>query len=183
MILRSITFPITNYFYLLALLILAMPVFGANNCQLSSSPSGCPILVQATILKGCQISGATSSHVGELNFGSAPSLSTKAVKTSLTFNSSIQLDCTPNTALTISIDQGKNNNGNYNMADSKKHLLSYQLYSDNALTKPINAGQPITLLLSNNSSNVALPIYGVVKLTKNLPPGNYNDTLTVNISW
>ncbi|WP_392562988.1 spore coat U domain-containing protein [Orbus sturtevantii] len=180
---NSIIFCAKNYLPLLALLILAMPVLGANNCQLSSSASGCPILVQATILKGCQISGSTPSHLGYLDFGTWPTLSDKTVTTSLTFNSSIKLDCTPNTTLTISVDQGKNNNSGYNMVNSQGNLLSYQLYSDNGLTKPFNAGQPISLLLSNTSNNVALPIYGLVKLTKNLPPGNYNDTLTINISW
>lgn len=178
----GLTFYIKSH-CLLVLLILAVPAYCATNCQLSNSPAGCPILVQAAILPGCQIAGATTSKLGDINFGQVASLSSKTVIGALVLDSTISLNCTPNINLTISIDRGLYYDGSRNMSRSGGYQQPYQLYSDVALNNPIGIDQPITLITSSSGNNITLPVYAAVKLNNSQPPGNYTDTLTVVISW
>ncbi|WP_392566076.1 spore coat U domain-containing protein [Utexia brackfieldae] len=156
----------------------------ATNSQTSLGAQNYSFLVQATIFNGCLItSQSSSSLLGTLAFGTYKALSDRTVSTSLSSNSQIVLNCTPNTTISMNINGGLQYDTNRNMIHSSGSKIVYTLYSDSAYSQPISVNQLVSLRFTQQSGAITLPIFAQARITKANPPGNYSDTLTVTLSW
>lgn len=147
--------------------------------------------VAATIVSGCLVDGlGGSGHagtIGTLDFGSDFSFSTATHSASLGASQAIRLRCTPGVTLTMSVDGGRH------AALGTRHL---QLGTDSgarvayALCRDAGCGQPIAIsgsasvaVTGADSEDVRLPLHAALTLPGALPPGVYDDTLTVTLTW
>ncbi|MFJ3486433.1 spore coat U domain-containing protein [Pseudomonas sp. NPDC090202] len=136
--------------------------------------------VSASIVPGCLVVGGGSNY-GSLNYGTFSVLSTSTVSASLA--SGVQLQCTPGTTLTMSVDGGQNNNsGRFMKIGSGSAVVAYQLYRDAGLSQTLGVGQSVSVTYSD-ANNIRLPIYGRVVLPGNQPVGTYSDTVQVQLTW
>lgn len=143
--------------------------------------------VSAEITPGCRIrtEGEASSGLGVVDFGShvvdEPS---RMVTGSLLQSSSVRVQCTQGTAVSMSV-----NGGNY-QADGVRHMragmidgaIPYQVYRDAALSTEwqIDTPQALDYLDPNN---ILIPLYIKAVLNRSLPGGTYGDVLTITFSW
>ncbi|MDK9356827.1 spore coat U domain-containing protein [Lelliottia sp. V106_10] len=141
--------------------------------------------VSATIVPGCSVTTGTGGVLGTLNFGTRSGVATGQVSTSFVPNGSLSIACTPNVALSMSIDGGQHYSSVRRMQRaSGTEMVAYRLYSSSSLAANseigVNQAVPVTY---TNSNNIALPLFGVALLTGFSPAGTYSDQLTVTLSW
>ncbi|ASV55891.1 Sigma-fimbriae uncharacterized subunit [Lelliottia jeotgali] len=141
--------------------------------------------VSATITPGCSVTTGTGGVLGSLNFGTRSGVATGQVNTSFVPNGSLSIACTPNVALSMSIDGGQHYASVRRMQRaSGTEMVAYRLYSSSSLAANseigVNQAVPVTY---TNSNNIALPLFGVALLTGFSPAGTYSDQLTVTLSW
>jgi len=141
--------------------------------------------VSASIAPGCRVNGdinPQAGKLGSLDFGQQAALATGNVVANLAANGAVTLSCTPGMALTMSIDGGGHyNDGERNLAAGNTRI-PYRLYADAALSRAIPVGQPMAVDY-DTPANIRLPVYAVLTLPGNNPPGTYLDVLTVTLSW
>lgn len=106
--------------------------------------------------------------------------------TDVTATGQLNVNCTPGTSYTVSLDEGSNAGGGgiaaRNMA-SGVNLVAYQLYSDAGLTQVW--GETIgtdTVAGTGTGAVQALSVYGEVP-SANSPAGTYTDTITATITF
>lgn len=166
--------------------VIPVHALAAGTCSGGNSvlPSGCTIQVTATIQNGCLITGGSGASFGILNFGTQPTQPAKTVNTALTGNPANQINCTPNMTLTMSIDSGLYySSGRHVKLTSGSATMAYQIYADAAYQTPIGVNSPVTFSSGSSGLDIRLPIYGRLSIPGTTPPGIYNDTLTVTMSW
>ncbi|HKT14370.1 MAG TPA: spore coat U domain-containing protein [Allosphingosinicella sp.] len=147
--------------------------------------------VSAVIQPGCLVDGLGGSGnagtIGTLDFGQASSLSTGEHLASLSAGQTIVLRCTPDVALTMTIDGGAHEDGgsrNLQLGSDGSARLTYALCADAGCAQPIGVGQPVGIaVIQENSNDVRLPVFGRLTLPGNRAAGTYTDTLTVTLSW
>jgi spore coat protein U-like protein len=149
--------------------------------------------LSATIVKGCLIGGGASdvASLGTLNFGSLSSLSSAVQATSSQGAGSIIVKCTPNVALTLSIDKGVNGSssiasGRVLRQENGSATLSYQLYKDSGFSQiwgdGANGGSVQTLTATGSVQEIK--IYARLFAAAALPPADrYSDTVVVTFSY
>jgi len=138
-------------------------------------------LVNATIQAGCLVVGGVSNY-GNLDFGSFSALSTSAASTQLS-GTTVTLQCTPGTTLTMAVGGGQNNNGSRNLKRTTgSNLLVYQLFRDAAFSQALGINQSVAVSYSDPTA-IQLPIYARTQLTGALPAGSYTDVLQVTLTW
>ncbi|WAW09005.1 spore coat U domain-containing protein [Oxalobacter vibrioformis] len=151
---------------------------------MSSSPSGCPFGVQATIQNGCLVSPSGGTvPFGQIDFGSHPSLSSATYTTSLVSNTSYTLNCTPNMTISMSLDGGQHYGSGRRVQLSSGVTLPYSLYSDAAFQNPILVNQGMNFTITGTGNNITLPVYGRIVLPGNAPAGTYTDMVAVTLTW
>ncbi len=141
--------------------------------------------VNATITPGCSVATGSGGVLGSLNFGTRSGVQSGQVSTSFVPNGSLSIACTPGVALSMSIDGGQYYASVRNMQRTGgTERVSYRLYSSSSLgaNSEIGVNQAVPISYTN-SNNIALPLFGVALLTGFSPAGNYNDQLTVTLSW
>jgi spore coat protein U-like protein len=146
--------------------------------------------VSATIQPGCLVDGLGASgnagHIGTLDFGSAPSLSTATRTASLSASQSIRLRCTAGVQLHVAIDGGAHANLGVRRLQlgNTATRLDYSVCEDAACTKPfgVSVVRNVTVAVGD-TEDVRLPIFGRLTLPGGKPAGTYSDTLTVTLSW
>jgi len=130
----------------------------------------------AVITKTCTITAANN-----LNFGSTVGLLTSNVDATTT----VQTQCTNNTAFQIGLDNGQHASGNTRrMAGSSGDLVIYELYQDSA--RSIRWGNTVNTDTVTGTGNGAVQtntVYGRVAPQTTPTPGAYGDTITVNVTY
>ncbi|KOC90179.1 fimbrial protein [Winslowiella iniecta] len=144
------------------------------------------IQVSASIVAGCVVSGTNTGVFGTLDFGTHSGVMSGSVSASYVQSTTINLACTPNTTLNMSINGGTHsatNTRNLKIANFSD-LVSYRLYTNanHTAVSEIPIDQNVALTYSN-ANNITLPIYGLLQLNGVKRAGNYSDTLTVTLSW
>ncbi|MGK3124656.1 spore coat U domain-containing protein [Candidatus Pantoea formicae] len=139
--------------------------------------------VSASVVAGCVVSGTNTGVFGTLNFGTQSGVATSSVSASYVQSTTINLACTPGTAVSMSINGGSNYATTRNLKISgNTNTVPYYLYSNATHTTAIPVNSAVALSYSN-ANNITLPIYGLLTLPGPTRAGTYTDTLTVTLSW
>lgn len=139
--------------------------------------------VSASVVAGCVVSGTNTGVFGTLDFGTQSGVASSSVSASYVQSTTINLACTPGTAVSMSINGGSNYTSSRNLKHtSNTNTVAYSLYTNAAHTTAIPVNSPVALSYSN-ASNIVLPIYGLLTLPGPTRAGTYTDTLTVTLSW
>ena len=154
-----------------ALLILASSLLVAS--QAAAQTREAQFSVRATVVADCQV------NVTDLNFGTYDQSAAKTGQTT------INLQCTPGSAATISLSAGNSGNPSSRYMAGGAGNLNYQLYRDAALQDPINtAGMAFQLSgLANTGQVVPYNVYGQIPSGQLVAAGNYTDTIRVTVQF
>lgn len=145
--------------------------------------------LSATIVEGCEVNatlpadGQDVGQIGTIDFGSHSALSTATLTAGLVQNGGLHLSCTPSVSLSMSVNGGLHADGSRNLQRSgNTDRIAYRLYGDAAFTQELLANQPVPISFSDPEA-ITLPVYGRLTLPGTRPPGVYNDTVMVTLSW
>lgn len=100
--------------------------------------------------------------------------------------STINVNCTPGTQYQVGISSGNNsaNVATRAMDDGASNLLPYYLYRDASRTQNWgNTPGTDTVDQTANGSVQSITVYGRINLGEVAPAGNYNDEVTVTLSF
>jgi spore coat protein U-like protein len=143
----------------------------------------------ANIVSGCEVGGTlvtattTIGQIGTLNYGTRPTLTNGTVTASMVQNPSLQLICTPDVALTMTVDGGLHSATTRNLQASQTVTrLAYRLYRDVALATELVINQPVSISFTGGTA-ITLPIFGRVTLPGNSLADTYTDTVVVTLNW
>lgn len=147
--------------------------------------------VNAAIAPGC-ILGSGSADVttfGTISFGQISTLPSNLNVTSTLGAGSIQVQCTPNTSLSIAINAGLNSSnistGRYLIKGAE--TLRYQLYQDSGTTiwgNGTNGTTAKSLTFPASGLTQTYPVYARLFAVTPMPSaGIYTDTVTVTITY
>ena len=135
--------------------------------------------VTGTMAVSLPVEEACNLDVRPLSFGTLGSGATRADA-----DTSLGVACTPETAFTVSMDDGQHRaDGRRRMATASGEYISYDLYSDAARTR--RWGASLTEAVGGQvagGSAVTLPIYGRIE-TAAAGAGAYSDVVTVTVSF
>jgi spore coat protein U-like protein len=151
-------------------LLAGLMAFSAFNMAHAATASA-PMQVTATVAPKCTISQQN------ISFGQLTGASTQSQVIS-----GYTVDCTKNTAYTISWDGGLNVSGSIRRLKhaTLNEYLIYSLFMDNVGTLPINGSWPGT---GTGVPTNGMPITGYIMNNQNVTPGNYSDTVTATITY
>lgn len=129
--------------------------------------------VRAQVNADCQLTAR------DLDFGTYSGANNSRV------NTTMDLKCTPGSAVTISLDGGGTGNPQARAMTGQGANLGYQLYKDNAYSQPIDTNGAAFQLSNqeNTGQTVTYTLYGQVPSGQNVPAGNYTDTVRVTASY
>lgn len=154
--------------------------------QTNTIPTTGNLSVTAQVVAGCGIlAGGDNSglNFGTIDYGIFPAVAQGTVD-GVAVNSTIQIECSPNLVLKLSIGAGSHaSNGNVqrNLAGPNGKLIPYQLYSDAARTQALGVGNVVSTTVSGT---VRVPIYGRVTLSgSGTLPGTYTDVAQVTLTY
>lgn len=139
------------------------------------SAAGPQSTVSASVAKRCTIATAT-----ELNFGSVPGL----MRTNTDQTSLVRMTCTNRAAYDIGLDNGQNASGATRRMSSGAGFVTYELYRDSQRT--LRWGNTLTvdtLTGTGSGSEQTQTVYGRVPAQSAARAGEYNDTVTVTVTY
>jgi spore coat protein U-like protein len=128
--------------------------------------------VLITINAFCAITSPT-----DLDFGANTLLNANVDQTS-TFD----VQCTNTTPYDIGLDQGLNFSGSRRMDDGGGNFVSYALYSNAGRTTVWDDGANL-VNATGTGSVVTHTVYGRVPPQTTPAPGNYTDTVTIEVTY
>lgn len=141
--------------------------------------------VSADIVKGCIVAVNAAGQWGKIDFGTVSGVAQGTVDADLLSGAvgGIQIDCTPNTTASITVDNGDH------AASGMRQLglgtngptIPYQLFADGSSTPWTT--QSIALSFSAGTSRRILPVRGRATLTRPMAAGAYTDTVRVTLTW
>jgi spore coat protein U-like protein len=146
--------------------------------------------ITAEIVEGCAINGSTQSisvDYGTLSFGTHPAVLAGPVVGSVMLGAApVQLQCTPNLALDLSIGAGLHASAGQRQLQHTGNTtfrVPYFLYTTPAHTTAIPTTGSTSVTVPG-SGVLALPVYGVAQLPgTGLLPGAYTDSLQITVTW
>jgi spore coat protein U-like protein len=130
--------------------------------------------VLITIDAFCAITNPTN-----LDFGTNTLLNANVDQTS-----TLEVQCTNTTAFDIGLDQGLNFSGSRRMDDGGGNFVSYALYSDAG--RATAWGDTIatdTVADTGDGTVNTYTVYGRVPVQTTPAPGNYQDTVTIEVTY
>lgn len=149
------------------------------------------VLVTMELTPACEFSsGSTSSagniQLGTMNFGAIIAQDGE-VEAQLSGNSGygIRAKCAPGVSANIILQSSQNavpsNLGTTRaMVDGAGHSLGYNVYSDMAMSNPLQDGDVIDSMAGDGAEKT-IPLYGKAFMTRNEVAGEYTDTLYITI--
>ncbi|OLL32713.1 hypothetical protein BTH42_05515 [Burkholderia sp. SRS-W-2-2016] len=139
--------------------------------------------VSAQITAGCQVNNGAISNpsFGTLDFGSHPATETGTADASLSATSGITISCTPGVNMSMTVGSGQNYGTARNMAYGS-NLIPYRIYRDAGFASEYAPASSYAISYTD-PDNIVLPIFAVATLSGSNPPGVYQDTVTVTLSW
>lgn len=145
--------------------------------------------VNAAVSAGCLVVGnpsqTTGVGFGMLDFGSRSAIAsgTSTATLGMSAGSMAQIQCTPGTAATVTLDGGQNALGSQRrMKFGANNYLAYSLYTSASMATPLPPN--VGVAVDTSAGTLTLPVYGVATLPgSGLPAGQYTDTVQVLFSW
>lgn len=141
--------------------------------------------VSADIVKGCIVAANGAGQWGKIDFGTVSGVAQGTVDADLLSGaaSGIQIDCTPNTTASVTVDNGDHAaNGSRQLAlGANGPQIPYQLFANGSNTPWTT--QPVALSFPVGVSRRVLPIRGRATLTRPMVAGAYTDTVRVTLTW
>ena len=152
-------------------------------------PTTAAFSVNAAVSAGCLVVGNPSQTsgvgFGMLDFGSHAAIASGTSTASLGMNAGnmAQIQCTPGTAATVTLDGGQHAQGSQRrMKFGSSSYLPYTLYTSPSLSTPLPPN--VGVAVDTSAGTMTLPVYGVATLPGGgLPAGQYTDTVQVLFSW
>lgn len=150
-------------------------------------PGSANFMVSATVSSGCWVVGnaAQTSGIGfgKLDFGSHPAIQAGNYDAAVGLaGSPAQLQCTPGSTVTMTIDGGQNAQGSQRRMRFGSHYLPYTLTTQPGGGSVVAPGVGVSVDASAGPTRV--PVYGRATAPgSGLPAGQYTDTLQVVFSW
>ena len=137
-----------------------------------SKPGTNSLYVTANFENSCSLISAT-----DLNFGQIDNLS----KT-ITGSASLTLSCPLNTSWKVGLDQGLNYDGTTRRMRNGTDYIGYELYQDASYNQTWSNTNPSQGTGTNGTQMIQ--IYGKVPQSATvIPPGEYQDTITVTLTY
>jgi len=154
----------------------------------ASIPTTAPMLVTASVVRGCIVSGApqqtTGVPFGRIDFGTHPAVGAASV-TALAGGGGLQarIECTPGTQAHISANAGLHpQGGQRRMSNNAGQFIAYSLALAGAVAAPLPPDTVVDLPLG--AAATALPLVGTASLPgSGLAAGLYTDTVQVTLTW
>ncbi|AEB58740.1 Csu type fimbrial protein [Ectopseudomonas mendocina] len=187
---RDHPFGVTSLLCLTILVIATVPAHGDTgvNDQIVSQS----FQLRAEIVPGCLLGagGSDATSFGSISFGSISTLPSNLDAASTPGNGSIVLQCSPGTAVSISLNAGLNassvGGGRYLARGAER--LRYQLYQDAARSliwgDGSNGGTRLSVNFPVGSATQTYTVYARLFAVSPLPSaGIYTDTITVTVSY
>lgn len=141
--------------------------------------------VSADIVRGCIVASNASGEWGKIDFGTVSGVTSGTVDANLLSGavSGIQIDCTPNTTASLTVDNGDHAaNGVRRMGlGTTAYAIPYQLFADGSSTPWTT--DAVAVSFSSGVSRKVLPIRGRAILTSPMAAGAYSDTVRVTLTW
>jgi spore coat protein U-like protein len=136
-----------------------------------------PFTANASVPASCEI-----EVVNNLNFGNVPGL----INNNNDQTTNFSFTCTKTTPWKVSLDNGLHASGTTRRMrlNTSNNYVEYELYRDSAHT--LRWGNTLNIDTENNigtGSSQNLTVYGRVPAPQSVPSGNYNDTVTVTITY
>lgn len=156
---------------------------GSNELTLTAS-----FQLSASVQAGCVLGGGSTdaTSFGSIDFGQLASLGADVKVASTVSGGSIQLQCTPGTALTISLNSGANAASGARYMAKGGERLRYQLYQDASYATvwgDQNSGTPLSMTFPAGGT-LSLPVYARLFASSPLPSaGLYSDVVTVTVTY
>lgn len=145
---------------------------GAAPCLAGKATQAMPVSVQ--VVTSCSVSATPMAFSGVLAFLDRDATST------------VQLNCSPNTAFRVDLDNGLNALGSNRRVRNltSATFLDYEVYRDAARTSRWGANPASNVAGNSGPSGVAtLTAYGRLQGGAGIFLGQYTDTLTVTVSF
>ncbi|GAB6387812.1 Csu type fimbrial protein [Stutzerimonas marianensis] len=145
--------------------------------------------ISAQVEPGCVLgSGATdTSSFGTIDFGRHGQLASDVSVASSSGSGSVVLQCTPETPITIAIDDGLHGAAGVRYLAKGNETLRYQLYQDEGFSVVWgdNQGAGAAMSIAFAAAGVqTLPIYARLFRASTLPSaGVYTDVVTVTVTY
>ncbi len=154
----------------------------------ASIPTTAPMLVTASVVRGCIVSGAPQQTAnvpfGRIDFGTHPAVGAASI-TALAGGGGLQarIECTPGTQASISANAGLHAQGTQRrLSNNAGQFIPYALALAGAATAPLPPNTVVDLPLGATAT--ALPIVGTASLPgSGLAAGLYTDTVQVTLTW
>lgn len=153
----------------------SQPAPSAENCRMGSGGSGGgEISYFLNILANAQ-SSCLIEAAAPLDFG----VQVQRQSAALRQQGRIAIRCPASVNWSLNLDQGLHAQGNQRyMVNTLGEQVAYNLFRDSAYNQTWG-----TVSGSGTGNEVDIPVYGEVPVQSGTKPGDYNDTLTVTLTW
>ncbi|WP_313494732.1 spore coat U domain-containing protein [Stenotrophomonas sp.] len=118
------------------------------------------------------------SALSQMNFSLAAGLSLASEQTTM-----LQLRCTQDVAWQITLDEGLHAQAANRFMAMGAERIGYELYSDPGHSSRWGNTQNTAVSGTGTGDMQTLTVYGQVPAQTSPPPGNYQDTITVTLTY
>lgn len=131
--------------------------------------------VSVTIVASCQFSVDEAT----LSFGDVAQDADSA-----NAQTNLGVRCSAKQPYAIGFDYGQHADGGQRRMSNGSDGVSYQLYADASHRMPLGPiGSPGAVRGVGNGDEQMVPVYGKLDVASNTPPGVYNDTVRMTVTW
>lgn len=131
--------------------------------------------VSVTILASCQFTVDDAT----LAFGSVEQSAGSA-----TAQTNLGVRCSARQPYAIGFDYGQNAQGAQRRMSDGSNGVAYQLYADASHRTPLGPiGSTGAVRGVGNGNEQVVPVYGKLDVASDTPPGVYNDTVRLTVTW
>jgi len=103
---------------------------------------------------------------------------------SATAQTNLGVRCSARQPYAISFDYGQHAEGDQRRMSNGSDGVAYQLYADAGYRKPLGPqGSPGEVHGMGDGNEQVVPVYGKLDVADSTPPGVYNDTVRMTVTW
>ena len=154
----------------------ATATYGTTSCTagLLSGSTGFSFGVNATVLKSCTVSAA------DMSFGAVGDLAA-----AVDGETALSVQCTRGTGYAVALNGGLAgaSDPTARQMTAGSRSITYGLYQDSARGTPWGVATAATLGGTGTAATQVIPVYGRVPVQATPPPGTYNDTIVVSVTY
>ena len=137
--------------------------------------SGAQLNVSVTIVASCRFTVDNAT----LSFGNVAQDAGSA-----NAQTNLGVRCSAKQPYAISFDYGQHAEGDQRRLSDGSNGVAYQLYADASYHKPLGPqGSAGEVHGVGNGDEQVVPVYGKLDVASDTPPGVYNDTVRMTVTW